>query len=70
MKKRSAYWVALKIVLKEAKERKSLKPFRLLWQRAWYGKEYPYRLRTTLVQYIKFCRINKIAIDIPEEELA
>lgn len=71
MKRKSVYVVALKIVLQEAKARRSLKPLKLLWKKVTYGDEYPYIVRGTLTEYIKFCRVNGIgACCIPESELA
>ena len=64
------YVVALKIVLQEARARRSLKPLKLLWKKVTYGDEYPYIIRGTLVDYIRFCRVNRIVVSIPESELA
>ena len=64
------YVVALKIVLQEAKARRSLKPLKLLWKKVTYGDEYPYIVRGTLTEYIRFCRVNRIVVSIPESELA
>ena len=61
--------VALKIVIQEARARRSLKPLTLLWKKVTYG-EPPYIIRGTLVDYIRFCRINRIVVSIPESELA
>ena len=68
--KYSKYQLALKIIIDEANRRDSLKPFRLLWKKVYYGQEQPYRIKATLPDYIEFCRINKIPMQIPEEELA
>ena len=68
--KHSKYWVALKIVFDEIRARKSFKPLKLLWKKVYYGDVQPYRIKTTLVEYVNFCRVNKIAMVIPEEELA
>ena len=71
MKRKSVYVVALKIVLQEARARRSLKPLKLLWKKVTYGDEYPYIIRGTLTEYINFCRVNGIgACCIPESELA
>ena len=71
MKRKSVYVVALKIVLQEAKARRSLKPLKLLWKKVTYGDEYPYIVRGTLTEYINFCRVNGIGVCcIPESELA
>ena len=61
--------VALKIVIQEARARRSLKPLTLLWKKVTYG-EFPYIVRGTLVDYIRFCRVNRIVVSIPESELA
>ena len=63
------YVVALKIVIQEARARRSLKPLTLLWKEVAYG-EYPYICRGTLADYINFCRVNRIVVSIPESELA
>lgn len=63
------YVVALKIVIQEARARRSLKPLTLLWKTVTYG-EYPYIVHGTLTEYIKFCRVNRIVVSIPESELA
>ena len=71
MKRKSVYVLALKIVLQEAKARRSLKPLKLLWKKVTYGDEYPYIVRGTLTEYINFCRVNGIGVCcIPESELA
>ena len=70
MKRKSVYVVALKIVLQEARARRSLKPLKLLWKKVTYGDEYPYIVHGTLTEYIKFCRVNRIVVSIPESELA
>ena len=63
--------VALRIVFFEVKKRRSLKPLKLLWKKTFYGTRFPYRIRTTLPEWVNFCRINNISvISIPEEELA
>ena len=66
-KVRSKYMVALRIVFHEMKKRRSLKPLTWMWKKQWYGRNHPYRIVATLPDYINFCRVNGIAVCIPEE---
>lgn len=68
--KHDKYTVALKIVFAEMRKRRSLKPLKLLWKKTIYGDQQPFMLKTTLPEYINFCRINGIAVCIPDKELA
>lgn len=68
--KRGRYLVALKIVFAEMKKKRSLKPLTLLWKKTIYGDQQPFVLKTTLPEYIYFCRINGISVCIPNKELA
>ena len=68
--KYSPFVAALRIVFHYVKKNRSLKPVKLLWKKTIYGSRPPYRLRTTLPEYIQFCRVNGIGVvSIPEEEL-
>ena len=65
------YVVAWRIVFFEMRKRRSLKPLKLMWKKVWYGERWPYRVISTLPEYVNFCRMNDIpVICIPEEELA
>ena len=66
-KTRSKYMVALWIVFREMKKRRSLTPLTWMWKKQWHGRSYPYRIVATLPDYVNFCRVNGIAVFTPEE---
>lgn len=68
--KYNKYVVAMRIVFNEMKKKKSVKPLTRMWKKTVYGDRQPFMLRTTLPEYVNFCRINGIAVCIPEKELA
>ena len=62
------YSEVLEIVFDQVEKTGSFRPLKLLFGKRVFGAHKPIRFYGTLLDYVRFCRLNKLAIKLTGEE--